>query len=104
MKLMLTTNSNQAIEKLIEVVQKFNDILYSTFHSIKYCKKIDRKYFDVSFKCLHAIRVRERQRNNVEMGIHYILLTLRFERDANGIVDDKITKLCHVRRYSEAFR
>ena len=38
------------------------------------------------------------------MGIHYILLTLRFERDANGIVDDKITKLCHVRRYSEALR
>ena len=32
MKLMLTTNSNQAIEMLIEVLQNFQDILYSTLH------------------------------------------------------------------------
>ena len=57
----------------------------------------------ISYKMRILIFV-EAQTNEIVLDYTQFLLPLRFKRDANGIVDAKITKLCHVRKYSEAFR
>jgi hypothetical protein len=46
----------------------------------------------------------EAEANEIVLDYTRFLLPLRFKRDANGIVDGRIIKLCHVRKYSEAFR